>query len=630
MVSISCLTILLYALKLTQIHGDHDILLNLKHSINVSEMALSVKYFNEVFFVKETSELSVIRSANDTMANSYFDVLLNEIMKPLNNMKLRLNNAETNYDHEYSYFNIALIDSFDNFRKINPGPASRGQDFSEYYLIVFYGRDTNYNQEMQKIFEYCWHYYIANVALLFTLEGQSIDLFTYYPFTPNHCQRPQIRKINEESRQIMNLSPNELYPEKFLNFHNCTLVAAVWDVPPYLTLPETERRPNQFGGVEGLLLDIMAGVLNFDLDYKIPPNNEQRGLVKKDGNVTGAIKMLNERIADVSLGSFRCTLERSTVLTPTATFYQTMQVFTVLALKQALGSFEVITYPFDIYIWSISLGLTAILVASTYIFNLFYKNALEIIYETTSLSVISANIIAITLGQPTIGKQKRSMTRYFIFIWVLWTFVLRSTYQGALFDFLNSQRTIEPPDSSKELVERHYTLVVNLATSDAYSGVAAIRDKQLKVQIMNVTDTGGFPVLEENSNKPYVTGTPRDFLIHYVNVHRKFGVFHVLPESVFSQQLCIYFSKHSYLVTSFDRILLNLRSFGLINHWAKQVFDDRFLATSPANAETKALSLSHLSSVFMLGIYMYASATIVFFLEIIWYRCYEKRRLDIY
>ncbi|XP_075155866.1 uncharacterized protein LOC142229211 [Haematobia irritans] len=599
-------------------------LLSLKHAVNVSELIDNINHFSMEFFFKQTSEMSVIRSASDPKAQIYFDELLRELLKPLNDIKLRLNNVDTDYQHKYGYFNIVLIDSFENFRKIDLGPASMTQDFNEYYLIVFYGDVDNYPDEIQKIFEYYWLYYIVNVALLLVLDGKSNDLYTYYPFTSAHCHRAQIRKLNEENVKITTLKANELFPEKFLNFHKCTLIAAVWEVPPYLTLPQDDEENIVFGGVEGLLLNILAKELNFKMDFKTPPNNEQRGLVLPDGSLTGAIKMLNERVADISMGSFRCTLQRSTVLTPSSTFYQTFQVFAVLALKQALGSFEVITYPFDIYIWFISLGLTLGLVASSYLCSVFNKKILKFIYDTTSLSIINANIIAITLGQPTIGEQRRNFARYFATLWVLWTFVLRSTYQGALFDFLNSQKTIDPPDTTKELTERNYRLVVNLATSDAFSGVPSIRDKQLQVQIMNVSDTGMFPVLEENPDKPLVSGSPRDFLVHYVNSFRKFGVFHVLPEAIFSQQLCVYFSKHSYLVNIFDHLLKNLRSFGLIDHWAKQVFDDRFLETLPANTETIPLSLSHVSSVFMLCVYAYGFSTLVFIIEVIWFKCNER------
>lgn len=453
-------------------------------------------------------------------------------------------------------------------------------------------------------------------------------------------------QIMNADKSIANLTAKELYPNKFQNFHKCSLIAALWDVPPYLILPAIDGDYREIKGVDGYLLNILAEVLNFTVEFVIPPNNEQRGLVRKDGSLTGAIKLvsllselssqisfnnfvviflqLHERLADLSLGSFRCTLERSTVLSPSSTFYQTMQVFTVLALKQPWTSYEIITYPFDKYIWTLFFGLLLVLLISNTLLKIGHGNILQFVYGNSSISTINSNIIAMSLGQPCSLEPQRNFARYFATLWILLTFILRSTYQGSLYDFLNSQKTIDSPDTSRELNERQYKLIVNTATADSFSQIPAVRDKLLEVLIMNISDTAGFPLLEANMDKRYVTGTPRDFLLSYVNIHKKFGVFHILKETIFSQQLCVYYTKHSYLINTIDLILQRLRSFGLIYHWARQVFDDRFLEKSSIEPAPDSLGLSQLSCIFVACLYLYSLATLVFIFEIAWHRFYNR------
>ncbi|XP_073831805.1 uncharacterized protein [Musca autumnalis] len=434
---------------------------------------------------------------------------------------------------------------------------------------------------------------MVNVALLLQLENQTISLQIYYPFTAQKCHKPQTVVLNAK-KPITNLNRNELYPKKFNNFHNCTLTAALWNVPPYLVLTKYGENFNDLEGMEGLLLKILAEVLQFRLNYKIPPNNEQRGHKNGKSHLRPNGTILNEHAADLSLGSFRCTLERSTALSPSATFYQTMQVFTVLALRHPFDSFEILTYPFDIYIWTLWILMTLGLLLLTIICEKLQKQSLYFLFGGQSTS--SINIIAMALGQPVSNalQPQRNLARYFTTLWVVMAFLLRSSYQSSLFDFLNSDKTEKPPDTAAELAKRRYTLIVNMATADSFSAIPIIRNKLLKVMVMNISDTGGFPILEENPHKNYVTGTPRDFLVNYVNDDRKYGVFHVLKETIFSQQLCVYFSKHSYLVEYFDRIIQNLRSFGFIYHWAKQVFDDRFLEISAEERRPVALGFSQL------------------------------------
>lgn len=134
---------------------------------------------------------------------------------------------------------------------------------------------------------------MVNVALMLERsKKQSILLYTYYPFTEKSCQIPILKILNQE-KSILSLKTKELYPDKLQNFYNCTLMTALWNVAPYLTIPAKGKNLKDIKGMEGFLLNVLAEVLKFDVDFRIPPNNEQRGLVKADGTVTGAIKMVS-------------------------------------------------------------------------------------------------------------------------------------------------------------------------------------------------------------------------------------------------------------------------------------------------------------------------------------------------
>ncbi|KAM7348601.1 uncharacterized protein ACRADG_007878 [Cochliomyia hominivorax] len=585
-----------------------------------------LQHFKMEFFLKETSEMTVVQSVRYSKAKYYFNELLSEYFKVLDDIKIKLEDVDRNYQHEFAYFNMMFIDSYKSFRKIDPGPKTTTQDYSEFYLIVLYSSSKTPENEIQQIFDYCWYYYTVNVALLLQPEKgeKPILLYTYFPFTPKTCHQAELQIINQ-NKSILELTHDELYPDKFHNFHNCALIAALWNVPPYLTLPNS-KYSEDMEGMEGFLLKLLAEVLSFQIDYITPPNDEQRGLMKADGTVTGAIKMLNDRVADLSLGSFRCTQERSTALSPSMTFYQTMQVFTVLSLREPWTSFEIIAYPFDLHIWIILLALLICLLSSALILEYFRCNILKFIYGFSTANYININILAITLGQAVNAVPVRNFARYIFLMWVLLTMILRSIYQGSLYDFLKSQKTLAPPDTAAELTARKYKLIVNMATGDSFSGVQIIRDKLIEVLIMNITDSGGFSILEANPDKRYVTGTPKDFLTYYVHTHNKYGVFHILKETIFSQHLCVYFTKHSYLVGIFDHVLQNLRSFGLIDYWASLVLDDRFLEEVEEPNKETPLTFTQLSGIMEICFYLYLFTIVVFIFEVMWFKLKNRNK----
>lgn len=82
---------------------------------DVGEMARCVRHFNAEVFLGQTSQVAVVKSVESSAANGYFSELLSEILKPWNDMKIRLSDVGVDYRHEYDYFNILLIDSYRSF-----------------------------------------------------------------------------------------------------------------------------------------------------------------------------------------------------------------------------------------------------------------------------------------------------------------------------------------------------------------------------------------------------------------------------------------------------------------------------------------------------------------------------------
>lgn len=64
----------------------------------------------------------------------------------------------------------------------------------------------------------------------------------------------------------------------------------------------------------------------------------------------------------------------------------------------------------------------------------------------------------------------RNFARTLFAIWLLGTLVLRSSYQGALFEFLHSRKSAEQLDTLEKLAERNVTIY---ATSQVYATLNA-------------------------------------------------------------------------------------------------------------------------------------------------------------
>lgn len=177
---------------------------------------------------------------------------------------------------------------------MDPGFHAQRLDFSEFYLMALppVTNRSHLMSQLKEIFDYCWRYYILNVSVLVEVNNTGIELYTYFPFSPEGCKSTLPIQLNR-GKSIIEMSASALFPDKVRNFYGCSIIAVLWDVPPYVSLPKPDQGELQFGGFEGEFLNVLSAELNFDLNYTTPPRNEQRGLVMPNGTLTGAIKMVS-------------------------------------------------------------------------------------------------------------------------------------------------------------------------------------------------------------------------------------------------------------------------------------------------------------------------------------------------
>ncbi|XP_054727323.1 uncharacterized protein LOC129237000 [Anastrepha obliqua] len=534
----------------------------------LSPMTTAILHFNAEFFSKNTDMLSVTVRTSDVGISHYFSDLLTSVLASTSELAVEIQViGDRGKPQNFDFYNVLMIDSYKALLLLDPGWHTQKNDFSEYYLIVLQPISSRSYllTELKQIFDYFWRYYIINVGVLVEVNSTNIELYTYFPFSRHHCKSVLLQQLNRDE-SIVQLRSSALFPEKAENFYGCKLMAVLWDVPPYVVLPKDGDAELQFGGMEGKILHILAAHLNFSLDYIVPPHNEQRGFVLENGTLTGAIKILTEKSGDISLGSFRRTLDRSLVLSQSISFHQTTQVLTVLSKHEHWPSHLILTYPFDVYVWCSLILFYLLPIFLACILARLRIQALHFVYGFSSVRRMVLVWTSALLQQVAMPIPSFNFARYIFVMWLMLTLILRSSYEALLYDFFNTQKTIAPPSTLEQMVARGYKLVVTQSTAQTLSEVKAVRNHEIELLVLDLDDTGVFDVLEENPQQNLATATPKDFVNYYITKNEKFGRFHVLADDVFVQAISIHYTKHSFLLSSVNGVLNKLRDSGIIEY----------------------------------------------------------------
>lgn len=114
--------------------------------------------------------------------------------------------------------------------------------------------------------------------------------------------------------------------------------------------------------------------------------------------------------------------------------------------------------PFSQGVWSGTVGLFIVAIIIFAILRCTGRRQLAFVVGSTNRTPVFG-MIAILLGATmSAGLPTRNFARFVLAIWMLACIVLRNSYQGALFQFVQTPMTRAPIGSIDELLAQNYSL----------------------------------------------------------------------------------------------------------------------------------------------------------------------------
>ncbi|XP_055842725.1 uncharacterized protein LOC129909676 [Episyrphus balteatus] len=527
------------------------------------EIANSLFYVIEKFFVPRGGSFIFVMSFEREETKTFYQDLSAILFGSYDNIKTQIvvNNGISVrtglYDARMRAYNILVVDSLKSFLNIDLANKVKNYDINEFYHIFLHNKDSSLEADIKGILSYCWANYIINVNVEVQTAKGDLIVYTYFPFTESHCNKVIPVEVNRFKNGAMVNA--DLFPQKLQNMHKCLIKVATWHTPPYLGLDNTKSGGIEkiSSGFEGQLLKELSSLMNFSVEIIVPPKDQERGVVFCNYTKgTGAINMLDKRIADMSLGSFWFTRARSQVLTASDSYFQSSNVAVLVKNSLNYESPGILWFPYKFKASMVLIASFIIMLGFGYIiekWSTFMPNK-----RRRNRCI---NFIAWTLGLPSITLPVQNSRRIFVMAWILFGLVIRAQYSVVALD---------------------YTIILSQFGYNALNDTTIFTDTGLQHKIIDFQghESPLFVYLEKHSNERLFVISPLEFLLNYVGENRKGGVLTTLKESFMLQNICIYFTKHSFLVDRVNLLIQRINSAGLLNSWAKTQIDWSYLKSS--------------------------------------------------
>lgn len=155
-------------------------------------------------------------------------------------------------------------------------------DFTGYYTILVTELLPRQNEIVLKILQAFWSLYITNVHVLTATTSEATAmLWTYYPFSPNHCEEVKPMLQNFFINDSFVLRNVEMFPDKLRNFYKCPLTLSTYNLEPYMMLTSQPNGSYYTDGIDGITFRVFSQQLNFTPIVRMSSKNLVRRITVK-------------------------------------------------------------------------------------------------------------------------------------------------------------------------------------------------------------------------------------------------------------------------------------------------------------------------------------------------------------
>lgn len=380
------------------------------------------------------------------------------------NVPHRVLNFNSSSDQFYFLLNssaIVLLDSWDDLRDFND-QTFLTNDHHRHFQFFIYCQAMN-DEELLRLDDNLNSAGVLHLEYFLLEEKDSFKLKTFEWHTKEKCGTKQLIEVNSWSKAKQLWETENFLLEKFLNFHGCTLRWMFLENYPEFMIESDKRvdRVNETIECYGYLCEASKDI-GRSLNFKYKSNlywARSRKPVFNDTTYDFAWIYINLGIAH------RYGKIHFKPLSKKINKFFLMHPVKFLDEKVAhppgfeFNAYEKLILPFDEDTW-FWIGITFASAFALIIVMRFARTEVRDFLFGTNVSTPALNVLAAFFGCSQIVCPGRNFARFLLMAFILFSLVIRTAYQGKMFEFLQKEIRKPTVDSLEEMLDDNFTFWV--------------------------------------------------------------------------------------------------------------------------------------------------------------------------
>lgn len=353
---------------------------------------------------------------------------------------------------------IFMIENLRNWEEIKTKISSQFFRLNGLYLIVLVNGSPAI---LSQIFASLWELQIYNfVAILGSNEG--VNFYTFMPFSANDCNNvnPFLVTTFKDGRFEKNIG--SIFANNMNNLHGCSVrVAASNSSEPFSVVKTSPNGSKFLYGTDIDFINTLAEALNFKVNYTYIG---EEGYVYDNGTVTGAPAALVSNEADFSMSNWFLKPNRLGILDASNPYASDRLVFHISSGAK-LTSFEKLYYPISPGGWLLVIFGSAAGTAVILLIKLRPESEQRFFFGY-DVKRPHSNMLIAFIGQAQKTLPRRNFARYLLMSFLMYSFVVRTFYQGSYNRLMQSDARHRAAQSIDEIVKKDYKIFVSEGNVD--------------------------------------------------------------------------------------------------------------------------------------------------------------------
>ncbi|XP_055920930.1 uncharacterized protein LOC129952399 [Eupeodes corollae] len=573
----------------------------------------AVKYAIDSSFNYVANQLNVVIETDLDESKEIFLDVIDDIMKKnwTFSLQIDVNNkiVQSTGDH-----NLWFIDSYEAFRRLLPWIPAYHTDSQLYYFLVLRNKvfeKSHVHDEIQSIFHDFLQFMIANVNVITETASGEVLFYTFYPYQESDCRssKPVITQTFRNNGSIKSITP--FFPPKTDNFHQCPLRIrtgndVVLNMGNFSINNQLVNYEMSF--LEAYMFTEISERMNLTLEiyttdhskpFKLSNNGTILRHVPQQPLVYGEL--------DVAFGFYANTAKLIRFVSNSVPYYLTNVVITLYPHSDTLLSNAWVLVPFTSVTWICIFGSFALISGCAILIKRNTKFCR--IFNLENDHPASLEILSIAIGVSVGHLPRKTNLRFCFVVLSLSTLVLRSAYQGKLFDAYRGRAMADLPHTIQELFAENYTIY-------AHSHYQTIVNYVNEIEYLNLQDLGirsrAFSFLELEERIALVTSFVYIYTFYTLEERQK-----LVSAAILQEQICLYFQQHSVIRPNINDIVMKLEESGILHNWRKNFESINAYRLQAGDSRTaEPLVLERLTFTFYLAGALIAISCLVFLFEL--------------